>query len=245
MDGYGGQEPGWQQPAEGPVAKAGYPPAILVGFGVIVVLLVAIGVVLVTGDDSSGGGDDSELTAASDDEADEAEGDPTEPDEPADDPAEPAEDETSEAEPDEASDLDDLPPPEIPENADPPPIEGLEDMTFPYDAWEGVDWPTIGGTMVEVTPGEYVDLAVHLEPGELIVSFPGNEGIRATVEVYGPDGSVLQVAEDLGEPGLVEWMEFTNRETEPLDVAGTYVFRVIQHSGRTDGMAIGFFAPPE
>jgi hypothetical protein len=265
MDGKMGQEPGWQQPRHGagppsgPVVPSGYPPAILIGFGVIVVLVVAIGVVLVTGDDSSGREDDSELTASSDGEgkttgedeesgASENGGEPAEEEPPeAEIDEEPGEGEGEESDtPEGGIEPADLPPPEIPDDADPPPMtESLEGMTFPYDPFNGVDWPTIGGTLVEVTPGEHVDLAVHLEPGELVVSFPGNDGIFATVEVYGPDGEVVQIAEDLGEPGSVEWLEFTDYSGDAIQEAGTYVFRVIQHDGPADGMAIGFFAPPE
>lgn len=259
IDQSGSWQQGGPQPPSGPVGGSGYPPIILAGVGVIVVLLVAIGVVLFTGDDS--GDDDGGDLAASSSDTDEGNDDDGSDSGDQDDGGDASQEEDdnggTDEEPDDGSDEDsdstsdrvdpaDLPPPEIPESADPPPLpEELQGMTFPYNTFEGVDWPTIGGETVEVTPGEYVDLTVHLEPGEVLISFPGNDEIYATVEVYGPDGEVLQVADDLGQPGTVEWMEFTDYTGQHIEEAGPHVVRVIQHDGLTDGMNIAFFRPDD
>jgi hypothetical protein len=245
------QPPGY--PSGGMVPPApgggGLPPVALVGLGAIGVLVVAIVFVLVT--DSGGSDDGGELqTANTVDDGQDQTPDTVAPDEP----GEP--DEGPEATEDVASDDSDddgrwgllnpadLPAPEIPESADPPELRPEHDgMQHPYNPFDDEYWPIIGEVYADSVPGDYIDVPVHLEAGQLTVMFSANDEIYSTIEVYDPNGEVIATAEELGEPGIVEGYEFSDYSDDALTETGVYVFRVIQHRGAEGGFPLRFFTP--
>lgn len=221
----GGYQP---DPAMGSSGGSGgggdYAVPIMVGLGVIVILVVAIFALLL-----AGGGDGDEETSSTDPTTTESQ--PTET--------------TAAPEPggggqqsQTGTGTENLPAPDVSVEASPPQLHaGIEGMEYPVGLDERV--PILGEVAIDLPQDGYVDVAVHLEEGEVYMLASANDRIGAHFEVYDPDGAVIAEWTDEGEPDVVQGWEFSQEDT--LTQSGTYVFRVISANGGTGQFPLRFF----
>lgn len=145
----------------------------------------------------------------------------------------------------ETVDLDSLPDPDV--TATPVDLDVSRQgriSEWPIDPFNDVYWPYVGEVFVDVEPGGYVDIPIHIEAGEHVMVFSANDCIRGEMMLFAPDGSLhSQYEDDLGDPGVLEGWEFTNQGGDALTESGTYVIRSVQHTGVTGGHPVRFYAP--
>jgi hypothetical protein len=129
--------------------------------------------------------------------------------------------------------LDELPPPDFPDQAAPP---TTAPGTEPLDIPEG---PMFGEVPVDVDPDGFVDVPVALRQGQHVsILSNADDGVYTHISVYAPDSTVLGEW-DGGEPGVVNGWTFDDEDPLPTD--GVYVIRVQHRSGRDNAFLLRFY----